>query len=332
MNLNQIITKYGDVLVMSASSFLQRENSVLNTNIPLYIYSVLDTQKCFDKIKNIFGECQTSYEDNTILAVPNTDFTQKDRFSFADLVEIIFRLRDPDGCMWDRAQNNMTIRTNAVEEAYELVEAVELNDNVKICEESGDVLLQGVFNAIIAEQENRFSLNDMITNLCIKLVTRHTHIFGKDKAYSKEDALVFWEKAKSTEKEQKSVNDKLNAVPATFSALLKANKVQKIIKKTGFDFPSVEEAVKKIYEEIDEFLQEDADQEKEGGDLLFSVVNVLRMLDIDPEIALMGTTNRFIRRFEYVVKKATEQNKKVEELSLDEMESYYQEYKKIENN
>ncbi len=222
----------------------------------------------------------------------------------------------------------MSIRTNAIEEAYELVEAVELDDNKKICEESGDVLLQGIFNAIIAQQENRFSVNDMLTNLCQKLVSRHTHIFGKDKAQNKEEALQFWEQAKAKEKSQKSVLDKLNDIPKTFNALLKANKVQKIIKKTGFDFATIDDAVQKIYEELKEFTEMGADKEWEGGDLLFSVVNALRMANIDPEVALMGTTNRFVRRFEYVVKKAEEMDKKVEDMSLEEMEKLYQESKK----
>lgn len=330
MNITELISKHESVLTMSYDSFLKR-NSTFNTAIPLYLYSVKDEKKCLDKIKDIYGVCQIIVEDDEIFAVPNVDFTQKNRFSFADLVEIIFRLRDDDGCMWDRAQNNMSIRTNALEEAYELIEAVELNDNTKICEEAGDVLLQGVFNAIIAEQENRFTVNDMITNLCIKLVSRHTHIFGKDKANNQAEALSFWEKAKAKEKEQKSVGDKIAAVPSTFNSLLRANKVQKIIKKTGFDFPSVDEAVKKIYEETEEFMEIGADKEKEGGDLLFAVVNILRMSNIDPEIALTGTVNRFIRRFDYVIKKAEEQGKKVEELSLEEMEDFYQEYKKINN-
>lgn len=330
MNLEKITSAYSDVLVMSGESFAKRENDNITSNIPLYLYNVSDKEKCLVKINDIFGECRIEAVNNEILVVPTLDFTQKTRFSFADLVEIIKRLRDPDGCMWDRAQNNMTIRTNAIEEAYELVEAIELDDNVKMCEESGDVLLQGVFNAIIAESENRFSTNDMITNLCKKLVTRHTHIFGKDKAQNKEEALLFWEKAKAIEKEQKSVSDKLKDVSKTFTALLKANKVQKIIKKTGFDFASVEDAVKKIYEETDEFMEANSDKEKEGGDLLFAVVNVLRMSNIDPEIALMGTTNRFIGRFEYVINKASEMGKKVEELDLEEMEKYYKEAKTFE--
>lgn len=330
MNLEKITSAYSDVLVMSGESFAKRENDNITSNIPLYLYNVSDKEKFLVKINDIFGECRIEAVNNEILVVPTLDFTQKTRFSFADLVEIIKRLRDPDGCMWDRAQNNMTIRTNAIEEAYELVEAIELDDNVKMCEESGDVLLQGVFNAIIAESENRFSTNDMITNLCKKLVTRHTHIFGKDKAQNKEEALLFWEKAKAIEKEQKSVSDKLKDVSKTFTALLKANKVQKIIKKTGFDFASVEDAVKKIYEETDEFMEANSDKEKEGGDLLFAVVNVLRMSNIDPEIALMGTTNRFIGRFEYVINKASEMGKKVEELDLEEMEKYYKEAKTFE--
>ncbi len=330
MKIENVLAELRDALILSGKSFLNRSFHQFNTNIPLIIYNVTDKNACLEKISDVFGECEIRAEDNEILVIPPRDFTKKTRFSFNDLVEIIFRLRDPDGCMWDRAQTNMTIRTNAIEEAYELCEAVELDDNAKIREETGDVLLQGIFNAIIAQQEGRFKVNDAITELCEKLIHRHTHIFGEDKAKTREEALSFWEKAKAKEKSLKSVEDKLSVVPATFSALMKANKVQKIIKKTGFDFPGIEDAIKKIYEETEEFTAEGADKEKEGGDLLFAVVNVLRMSDIDPEVALMGTVNRFIRRFEHIIERAKEQGKKVEELSLDEMESYYQEYKKSE--
>lgn len=332
MDVNSLLYAFEDILTMSGDNFLKRIHNTFDTNIPLYLYAVTDKEKCLDKIADIYGKCEIETEEDEILVKPVVEFMDKTRFSFGDLIEIIYRLRDPDGCQWDKAQTNMTIRANAIEEAYELVEAVELNDNEKMREEFGDVLLQGLFNSVICEQQNRFSTNDVINGLCIKLITRHTHIFGKDKANSPEEALMFWDKAKAKEKSQKNVEDKLACVPTTFSALLKANKVQKIIKKTGFDFPTVEDAMAKIYEEIEEFKTADADnKESEGGDMLFAVVNTLRMHNIDPEVALNGTTNRFIARFKYVIKKAEEQGKKVEELSLEQMESYYQEYKRINN-
>jgi tetrapyrrole methylase family protein/MazG family protein len=315
---------------MNGESFLERRHNSFDTDIPLYLYAVNDISKCLKKIADIYGKRDIESTETEIMVKP-CDLMEKTRYTFGDLVEIIFRLRDPDGCMWDKAQNNMTIRGNAIEEAYELVEAVELNDNAKMREEFGDVLLQGIFNAIISEQENRFTANDVITELCQKLIFRHTHIFGNDKATNEEEALVFWEKAKAVEKKQKGVMDKIDSVPTTFSALLKANKVQKIIKKTGYDFPTIEEAIDKIYEEITEFIQstDEINKESEGGDILFAVTNLLRMSHIDPEVALNGTTNRFINRFGYIVKMAEKQGKKIEELSLEEMEKFYQEFKRL---
>ena len=256
------------------------------------------------------------------------DFISQENFTFADLIEIIECLRAPDGCPWDREQTPMSIRTNIIEEAYELTEAIELGDDEKMCEECGDVLLQGVFCAVMRAEAGGFSVDDMINGLCKKLVGRHTHIFGKDKAKNGEEALAFWEKAKAKEKHYVSIEDKLASVPKTFTALQRANKVQKTVKKTGLEFPSVEEAEKKIEEELAEFrAAKGADKEKEGGDLLFSVVNVLRMNGIDPEVALTGTTDKFLRRFNYMMAAAKAQGKNIEEMPVEEQEKLYEEAK-----
>jgi len=294
------------------------------------IFGVTDFAAVEDKIQHLFGKVNYKKEDDTIIIEPISAF-DKTRFNFGDLVEIMYRLRDPDGCPWDRAQTNKSIRRNIIEEAYELVEAVDLDDGGKMCEEAGDVMLQSVLTAAIACEREMFDVNDVITGLCDKLISRHTHIFGKDKAESAEDALKFWDKAKAKEKHYGSVKDKIDSVPVTFGALMYANKVQKYIGKTGFDFSDEQGAMEKLYEEIEEFKNaEGNEREKEAGDILFSVVNVLRMADIDPEVALSGTVKRFIKRFYYIVEQAEKQGKKVEELSLDEMESYYAESKKTE--
>lgn len=256
------------------------------------------------------------------------DFLSQENFTFADLIEIIQCLRAPDGCPWDREQTPSSIRTNIIEEAYELTEAIDLNDDEKMCEECGDVILQGVFCAVMRAEKGGFTVDDVINGLCKKLVGRHTHIFGKDKAQNGEEALAFWEKAKAKEKHYGSIEDKLDSVPKTFTALQRANKVQKIIKKTGFEFASVEDAEEKIQEELNEFNRaEGAEKEKEGGDLLFSVVNVLRMNKIDPEVALTGTTDKFLRRFLYMTKRARELGQNIEEMPVEKQEELYQEAK-----
>ena len=319
------------VAVFSRDDFVKRAHNSFDSGIKNVIYGVKeDDREVIDKINDYFGNAKTEYNDGCLIVYPD-DLFNKDRYTFGDLIEIIYRLRDPDGCPWDRAQTNKSIRNNIIEESYELVEAVDLDDTAKMREESGDVVLQGIFTAVIADADNRFSVNDVISELCRKLVGRHTHIFGPDKATDPESALYFWEKAKYKEKKYESLEDKLDSVPATFNAVMKANKVQKIIKKTGFDFADIDGAIEKLYEEIEEFIKAPEDKkESEAGDIMFAAINVLRMAHIDPEVALNATTDRFRRRFSYVIKCAEDKGKKVEELSIDEMERYYQEAKKFE--
>lgn len=323
---------YKDFCLLSAESFLSRKANSFDFNIPLIVYGVSDgnAEGIRKKIAAYFGTEAESHGD--FLIAKQKPLTERSVYSYGDLVEIIWRLRDEDGCPWDRAQTNMTIREDAIEEAYELVEAIELDDAAKMREESGDVLLQGLFNAVIAEGDGRFSVNDVVSELCHKLVSRHTHIFGENVAKNSEEALFYWEQAKAKEKSQKTVVDKIDAVPKTFGALQRANKVQKIVRKAGFDFATPEEAVYKIAEETDELLHaEGAEKEKEAGDLLFAAINVIRLFGIDPELALTRSTNTFIKRFSYVEQKAAEHGKKVAECSIEEMTEWYDEYKRLNN-
>ncbi len=320
----------GSVAFYREEDFLQRKHNQFDTNVKTVVFGITDAEKVKAKIDKLFGGAKYAEKEDYIEINPVDTFS-KTNFNFSDLEEIVYRLRDPDGCPWDRAQTNKTIRKNIIEEAYELVEAVDLDDNEKMKEESGDVMLQSVLTSVIADSEGRFDINDVISGLCHKLISRHTHIFGKDKANDAEEALKFWDKAKAKEKHYTSVKDKVDSIPVTFGALMYANKVQKYIKKTGFDFPDIRSAVDKLYEEVGEFLAADEKhKESEAGDILFSAVNILRMADIDPEVALNGTTARFKKRFFYVIEQAEKQGKKVEDLTLDEMEKYYQDSKKYE--
>lgn len=328
---DNVLKNFDSYTLMKEKDFLARRANSFDNNIPLIIYGISDFSAVKSKLKHYFGNPDISEGEDYITVLPKA-FMEREVYSFGDLVEIIKRLRDKDGCPWDRKQTNMSIRTNAIEEAYELVEAIELDDGAKILEESGDVLLQGLFNAVIAEEDGRFTSTEMLSAICKKLVFRHTHIFGDNKANNSEEALKFWEQAKAVEKGQSSLRDKIEAVPRTFGSVMKSYKVQKLIKKTGFDFPNAEEAYKKVFEEIEELKEATTERHKEseGGDLLFSVVNLLRILDIDPELALNGTTDRFIKRFLYVEKQATAAGKKLEDCTLDEMEKWYQEGKTFE--
>ena len=327
--------------VMKEDVFLRREIASFERNLPLVILGA--TKKSLEKLEILFGkresyivdgaEMQVSAFEKGDIYIEGKPFVERERYGFGDLVEIIRRLRDPDGCPWDLKQTHDSIRKNLLEECYELLEGIDDKDAKNMREESGDVLLQALFHSVIAESEKEFTTEEMVSDLAHKLVFRHTHIFGENKATDPESALKFWEAAKAKEKKQQSVKDKLDVVPKSFPAIMRAEKVQKIIKKTGFDFADMDGAVEKLKEEISEFCQaEGAEREKEGGDILFAAINVLRMADIDGSLALNATTDKFIRRFLYVEEQAKKQGKAVTEFSLEQMEEWYQEYKRLYEN
>ena len=250
-------------------------------------------------------------------------------YTMNDLLSIMKRLRADDGCAWDRAQTHQSIKRSMIEEVYEAIEALDNNDDKMFANELGDVLLQVVFHARIAEERGAFDFNDVVNEICTKLIERHTHVFGNDKAGNETEALDAWEKNKKKEKGLKSYSDALIDVPKNFPALIRAEKVQKKAKSAGFDWDSIDGAFAKVYEELDEL--KSASQEtisEEFGDLLFSVVNVGRFLKVDSEISLTDATNMFIDRFVKMEKLATSKGLNLDEMSLDEMDKLWDEIKK----
>lgn len=250
-----------------------------------------------------------------------------------DLLDIMKRLRDKDGCAWDRAQTHQSIKRSMIEEVYEAIEALDNNDDKMFANELGDVLLQVVFHARIAEERGAFDFGDVVNEICTKLIERHTHVFGTDKAGDAAEALDAWEKNKKKEKGLKSYSDTLIDVPKNFPALIRAEKVQKKAKTAGFDWDNASGAFDKVYEELEEIKTavSNGDNEnisEEFGDLLFSVVNVGRFLKVDPEIALTDSTNKFIKRFCKMEELATEKGLKIDELSLGELDELWNEIKK----
>ncbi|NCA68082.1 MAG: hypothetical protein EOM87_08470 [Clostridia bacterium] len=171
---------------------------------------------------------QKTYNYSSAVVVPEQSYSRKKRFSFGDLMALVYRLRAKDGCKWDREQTHKSIRINCIEEAYELVEAIDLEDIDKMLEETGDVLLQGVFHAIIAEDTAEYTITDVLTVLCRKLLDRHTHIFGDVVANTPEEALAAWESAKAKEKKQESYTERMSQVAANLPALIRAQKISKI--------------------------------------------------------------------------------------------------------
>ncbi len=244
--------------------------------------------------------------------------------NFQRLVDIVARLRRE--CPWDREQTNQSIKNNLIEEAYELLEAIEKNDNEAMIEELGDVLLQVIFHSQIKKDEGAFDINDVINFLIEKLIRRHPHVFGEEEAKSAEEVLNQWHKIKKEEKKGKSI---LEGIPRRMPALIRAVKVQDRMRKVGFDWENIDQVYEKIQEEIDEFKQAKTPEEKkhELGDILIAVTNLGRFTGIDPEEALHEAVDRTIRRFQYIEEKAEKENKRLEEMSLDDMDRVWEEAK-----
>ncbi len=276
---------------------------------------------------------QKNYDYTSAVAVEQIDLLKKQRFTLEDLNEIVVRLRAPNGCPWDRVQTPESIKMSVVEEAYELVDAVDRQDDDKILEEAGDIILQAVFHAVMKEETGAFNLTDILTGICQKLITRHTHVFGEDKAKDESSALSVWEKNKMTEKGQVTYADSVNDVPKCFPALLRAQKVGKRAGKAGMDFSSVESAAERLNEELQEFFEAYRsgnleETEKELGDLLLSAVNVGRKAGCDCERALKESVERFAARFTKAESLALADNKEVTTLTEEEWDKYYLQAKK----
>jgi tetrapyrrole methylase family protein/MazG family protein len=251
-------------------------------------------------------------------------------YTVDDLRKIIALLRSDQGCPWDKEQTHESIRRNFLEETYEACEAIDTGDRDLLREELGDVLTQVIFHARIEEEAGHFNLDDVADTTCKKLIFRHPHIFGDTKAENADEVMLNWDELKRREKQHETIAASMEAVAKSLPATWRAEKIQAKAKKVGFDWPDVTGALDKLREETGELKEAIAEQtgiEEELGDLLFSVVNIARMLDIDPEEALHKTSNKFIRRFAYLETRAGAQGLVLEDMTLDEMEALYQEGK-----
>lgn len=247
------------------------------------------------------------------------------------LAEVMATLRAPEGCPWDREQTHQTLRKYMLEEAYEAVEAIDSGDTELLCEELGDVLLQVLFHAQVAREAGTFDFHDVVEGITAKLVRRHPHIFGDVVAETAADVTRNWEAIKRAEKGGTEPESVLGKVSTALPALSRAGEVQKRAAKVGFDWDDVEGPAAKVREELDEVLfAEPEEREGEVGDLLFAVVNLARILNIDPELALSGTTAKFTRRFRHIERRAAEMNRKLPEMTLEEMDELWNEAKAAE--
>lgn len=259
----------------------------------------------------------------------------KDKYNFEDLLNIIEVLRSENGCPWDKVQTHETLKEAMLEEAYEVVEAIDKKDTKNLCEELGDVLLQIVFHCQIEKENKQFDITDVIDGISKKMIHRHPHIFADGKAENEQEVLQNWEEIKKKEKAFQTQTEVLKAVPDALPALIKASKVQKKASDLKFDFETVSDALQKVKEEIKELEmelnEENGNIEEEFGDILFSMVNISRFLKINPEFALTKSMKKFINRFEYVEKSALLKGKKLSELSPEQLDSIWEEAKKKEN-
>ncbi len=276
---------------------------------------------------------QKKYDYTSAVAIEEISLLEKKRFSMEDLKEIVVRLRAPDGCPWDRVQTPESIKMSAVEEAYELVDAIDQEDDEKILEETGDILLQAAFHAVMKEETGAFTMTDVLTGICTKLITRNTHVFGEDKAKDEGGALNVWEKNKMVEKHQNTYADAVNDVPKCFPAALRAQKIGKRAAKAGMDFVDVKAAAERLQEELNEFFEaydsgNATEAEKELGDLLFAAVNIGRKAGCDCEKALKESAQRFAARFTRAEALALADKKEVTTLSEKEWDEYYAKAKK----
>jgi tetrapyrrole methylase family protein / MazG family protein len=261
---------------------------------------------------------------------------------FEDLVELQIRLLAPKGCPWDREQTHESLRTYLIEEAYEVLDALESGDPDKFAEELGDLLLQIIFHSQLASQAGRFNVGDVIERVHTKMVRRHPHVFGSDKADSAADVLKNWEQLKAEERRQdraaRGLSDTddsdeksaslLSGIPRALPAVMEAYQLTRRASRVGFDWPNIAGVLEKLREEIQELEVEIVNKnavriESEAGDLLFSVVNVVRFLKLDPEIALKKANRKFIARFRDMEKEATTKGKKLADLNATELDTLW---------
>jgi MazG family protein len=255
---------------------------------------------------------------------------------FAELVEVMARLRAPGGCPWDRKQTFESIKPYLLEEAYEVMDAIDQQDWRGLEEELGDLLLQPVFFAEMAAEKGLFTVADSLDAINQKLVRRHPHIFGDAKADTPEEVLTRWNEIKKQEKAEQGVPamaSVLDSVPKNLPALMEADKVSKKAAGLGFDWPDVSGVLAKIQEEAAELAAAEKthsaqEVEHELGDLLFTIVNLARYLKVDPEQALRKSTARFRGRFAHVEQRVAESGKEFKETPLEQMEDWWQEAKR----
>ncbi len=251
--------------------------------------------------------------------------------SFEEVVQLMARLRAPGGCPWDREQTHRSLRTYLLEETYEVLDAIERDDAEALKDELGDLLLQVIFHAQMAQEQRRFGIDEVLTGLHEKLVRRHPHVFGEGKADTAQQVAHNWEALKA--KERNNQGSALEGVSGHVPALLEAYQLTRKAAQVGFDWEKPEDVLAKLDEEVGEVRKElvageTGRVEEELGDLLFVVVNLARKLKVDPEVALRRANRKFVGRFRRIESELARQGKRPEESTLEEMDALWERAKK----
>jgi tetrapyrrole methylase family protein/MazG family protein len=269
---------------------------------------------------------QKKYGYSTYIFVESIENSILGLYNINDLKKTMAYLRGPEGCPWDRKQNHMSLRECVIEEAYEVVEAIENDDMNNLVEELGDLLLQVVFHAQLASEEGYFTFEDITSRICRKLYSRHPHVFNDADADNESEATLNWEQIKKKEKNINSHSEKISSIPKALSPLTRGYKIQKTAAEVGFDWPDISGPINKVREEIKELMEayelmEKDKIEEELGDLLFAIVNFSRFLKINPDIALNRTNEKFIKRFKFIEENS---HKDLKDMTLEEMDALWE--------
>ncbi len=265
------------------------------------------------------------------------EFEFKSSYDVQDLLEIMKILRSPGGCPWDAKQTHESIKKDLIEETYEVIEAINKDDKVLLCEELGDLLMQVVFHSRIEQEAGTFDFDAVADGICKKLIERHPHVFGQVEVSGVDDVLANWDAIKMKTKKQKTTTDSMLSVPRELPALMRATKLQKKAANVGFDWSDVSGALDKLEEEIAELRQAIANSDGENmteelGDVLFSAVNVSRFIKTDAEEALTAASDKFLSRFTVVERLADERGIDMKSAHLDVLDALWDEAKSAENN
>ena len=251
-------------------------------------------------------------------------------YCFEEFMDIIRKLRV--GCPWDREQTHESLKSCLLEECYETVEAIDNKDKENLCEELGDILLQVALHSVIAEETKDFTIQDVISEETKKMIRRHPHVFGEVKVEDAEGVIKNWDEIKKQEKKSANITEELLAVPKALPANIRAEKIQKKAAKSGMDFEGYEQVLEKVYEELEELkksveIGDKSNIQEEFGDVMFTIINLSRILQLNAENSLTNATNKFINRFVDVFALAVSRGQDLCELSTTEQDDLWREIK-----